>query len=124
MLSVEERANQKHKKKELQSKVDLNAEIESIVAESEKITNPSTETLSNHQRVSNIRDNRAAEKSARRDTEAFEIGQVIEGPSEEPLKEEKSQPQAQVKSESLQPNHFDLLRQKREELRRGRHRSR
>lgn len=124
MLDVEERDNERHKNKELQSKVDLVAEIESIVAESEKVTDPSAETLSNRQRVSNIRDNRAAEKSARRDTEGFEIGQVIAESSEEPLKGEKSQPKTQEKSESLQPSHFDLLRQEREEIRRGRNRSR
>lgn len=123
MLSIEQRDSQKRKNKELQGKVDLIAEIESIVTESEKITSPS-EKLSNRQIVSNIRDNRAAEKSARRDTEGFEIGPVISEYSEDLSQGEKSQPQVQEKSESLQPSHFDLLRRKREETKRGRNCSR
>jgi len=124
MLDFEQRNNQKHDKKELQEKVDLIAEIESIVAKSEQPTSASIETLSNRQKVSNIRDNRAAEKSARRETEGFEIEPITAQPGHESSQEEESQPQVQEKSQSLQPSHFDLLRQKREEKKRGRNHSR
>ncbi|MBW4462667.1 MAG: DDE-type integrase/transposase/recombinase [Nodosilinea sp. WJT8-NPBG4] len=124
MLSFEQRNNQKYDKKELQEKVDLIAEIESIVAESEKSTDAPIETLSNHQKVSNIRDNRAAEKSTRKETEGFEIDPITAQPGDGSSQEEESQLQVQEKLQSLQPSHLDLLRQKREEKKRGRNPSR
>lgn len=77
----------KSKKNELQAKVDLNAEIEKIVSEAESQAKQTALPKSKKQRVSNIQENRAAEKQAMRQQEKFELDSKKSG---DDLQTEKS----------------------------------
>lgn len=62
------------KKKELQSRVDLNTEIEKIVREAEQQAGQTNLPKSKSKRVSSIRENRSAEKEIMRQKEKFVLG--------------------------------------------------
>lgn len=62
------------RQKELQARVDLNAEIDKIVSEAEKQAKQTVLPRSKKSRVSSIRQNRAVEKIAIRDKEKFVLG--------------------------------------------------
>ena len=65
--------SQQHKNLELQSRVDLNTEIEKIVTEAEQLAKQTVIPASKKERTSRIRENRAAEKEQIRQEEAFEL---------------------------------------------------
>lgn len=62
------------KQKELQSRVDLNTEIEKIVKEAEQQASQTNLPKSKGKRVSSIRENRSAEKDIMRQKEKFVLG--------------------------------------------------
>jgi Integrase core domain len=114
MLAHEKWQSQRHGGKELQGKVDLIADVEAVVARAEEMSKFSADKgLSDRQRTSGIRYNRANEKEMRRDAEGFELAktessQPIAAPSGADLPASKQ-------SESMKPDHSDLLRAKRKE---------
>ena len=66
------------KQKELQSRVDLNTEIEKIVKEAEQQASQTNIPKSKGKRVSSIRENRSAEKDIMRQKEKFVLGNAEE----------------------------------------------
>lgn len=79
LLSYENLMKNRNKRRELQTKVDLIAEIESIVNDAEKMTNAAQNTnISKAQKVKNIRVNRKIEKEVNRQSEAFILDDSIE----------------------------------------------
>lgn len=118
MLAHEKLQQQKYQGVELQEKVDLIADIESIVSKAEAMTrNALDNKLSDRQRTIGIRDNRAHEKSERRKVEGFELDKIeSKQDSELPT---FSQEQPIVQPKSLRPDNLDLLRQKRKERKGG-----
>lgn len=117
LLAYEEMQKQKNYGEELQEKVDMIAKIESIVSSAEKITEAvQDDTISNSKKVAGIRENRANEKAKRRQSEGFELAKT-ETPSSPEAVETKAENLKQPKS--LQPNHLDILKQKRLERKRG-----
>jgi hypothetical protein len=118
MLAYEEQQQQKNRGEELQHKVDLMAEIESVAERGTKMTDAdlNNTTLSDRQRVRGIRDNRAFEKDERRKSEGFELGKTE---SRNPESAVDSKPKDAEQQKSLQPDYFDLLSQNRQELKRG-----
>ncbi|MBD2441547.1 Mu transposase C-terminal domain-containing protein [Nostoc sp. FACHB-110] len=120
LLAYEKLQNQKNQGTRLQAKADLIANIESIVGQAKEETEAVLDdTISNRQKVSGIRQNRADEKNARRKNEAFELAKE-EIPNTETT---KNKPNAQSEnseaSKPLQPDHMDLLKRKRQERKRG-----
>jgi hypothetical protein len=97
----------------LQSRVDILAEIEDIVAEADKMTNEQKdESLSNAARTKNIRGKRKIERDHEKETQAFE------------LEEDKNKKQDRAKvvpinkdeGEKLRyPSHIDYLKKKQKE---------
>ena len=76
---IYQQANEKYlisqaRQKELQSRVDLNAEIDKIVSEAENQAKQTILPQSKQARVSSIRENRAVEKATLRDKEKFVLG--------------------------------------------------
>jgi len=61
--------------RELQARVDLNTEIEKIVEEAEQMAKQTVIPSSKRERISHIRENRAGEKQALRQEEAFVLGE-------------------------------------------------
>lgn len=114
MLAHEKWQSQKHKGKELQGKVDLIADVEAVVTRAEEMSKSATdEGLSNRQRTSGIRYNRANEKGTRRDIEGFELAKVEESQTIDSSSETRLPVSEQPKS--IKPDHSDLLRAKRKE---------
>jgi len=68
----------KNSPQEMQSRIDLNAEIEKVVKEAEDMARQTVIPASKSERVSNIRENRSAEKQINRQAEAFVLGDVLE----------------------------------------------
>ncbi|MBC1257965.1 DDE-type integrase/transposase/recombinase, partial [Trichormus variabilis] len=117
LLAYEELQRQKSQGKQLQEKVDLIADIESIVDRAEKMTDASQyHNLSKSKKVSGIRDNRAFEKAKRRENEGFELA-ITDNQSSFQVAESTAETSEQP--ESLQPNHLNLLKKKRQERKRG-----
>lgn len=75
--------------RELQARVDLNTEIEKIVGEAEQMAKQTIIPSSKRERTSSIRGNRAAEKQALRQDEAFVLGEEPMVPPAETEKPEK-----------------------------------
>ncbi len=73
-------------------------------------------TVSDRQRVTGIRDNRAFEKDERRKSEGFELGKTE---TRNPESAVDTKPKDSQQQKSLQPDYFDLLSQNRQELKRG-----
>lgn len=75
--------------RELQARVDLNTEIEKIVCEAEQMAKQTIIPSSKRERTSSIRGNRAVEKQALRQGEAFVLGEEPMVPPLEPEKPKK-----------------------------------
>ncbi|WP_066378030.1 Mu transposase C-terminal domain-containing protein [Anabaena sp. CA = ATCC 33047] len=120
LLAYEKLQNQKHQGTRLQAKADLIANIESIVSQAKEETEAVLDdTISNRQKVSGIRQNRADEKNARRKNEAFELAKA-ETPNTDNTKNLiNTQSEDSEDSKLLQPDHMDLLKRKRQERKRG-----
>ena len=67
-----------NKLRDLQSEVDLNTEIEKVVAEAEEMAKQIVLPVSKRERTSKIRENRASEKEQLRKGEAFSLGDMPE----------------------------------------------
>ena len=117
LLAYEELQRQKNEGQELQDKVDLMAEIESIVSKASQMTEieiAADDKVSKRQKISGIRENRSSEKSKRREFEGFELTKNnIE--TEENTESEESQP-----TTASETDYLELLRKNRQELRDGR----
>jgi hypothetical protein len=110
LLEYEKQTEKQHKEKTIQSKVDLNTEIEEIVkqAKMEK-SQKQTDVISKRSRIGSIRDNRAVEKMIQREKEAFELNKVnIENSKIVPFNQSES-------DESMGDSGFDLLLRKQKE---------
>jgi hypothetical protein len=86
--------------RELQSRVDLTAEVEKIVSEAEQMAKQMVVPSSKKERTSRIRENRADEKQRLRQTEAFVLEQDGAPPivsSPEPTQETISPTLAMIK---------------------------
>ena len=93
------------------------ADIESVVSRAEKMAEVAVdEAVSNRQKVAGIRENRAFEKAKRRENEGFELAPPA--PESSPQGVSPNNEDCAV-SKSLQPDHLDLLLQKRQERRSG-----
>lgn len=116
MLAYEQLQSQKNQGKELQEKVDLVADIESVVARAEKMTESALDnSLSNRQKISGIRSNRSSEKAERRAAEGFELAKTETDQDNKQSASVDANSQPLENSKSLKPNHYDLLRRKRQE---------
>jgi len=114
MLAHEKWQSQRHGGKELQGKVDLIADIEAVVTRAEEMTKSDADKgLSNSQKTSGIRYNRAHEKEVRRDVEGFELAKTEDSQTAAKLSETSSPALEQPRS--IKPDHSDLLRAKRKE---------
>ncbi|NEU78997.1 DDE-type integrase/transposase/recombinase [Nostoc sp. UIC 10630] len=117
LLAYEELQRQKSQGKQLQEKVDLIADIESVVDRAGKMTDAAKEpNLSKTKKLSGIRENRAFEKAKRRESEGFELANTENQNSFQAV---ESKLETSEQPESLQPNHLDLLRKNRQERKRG-----
>ncbi|MEP0840018.1 DDE-type integrase/transposase/recombinase [Coleofasciculus sp. FACHB-64] len=116
LLAYEEWQRQKSQGKQIQEKVDLIADIESIVDRAEKMTDTAQEpNLSKSKKVSGIRENRAFEKAKRRESEGFELASTEQSSS----KVVDSKPENLEQPKSLQPDYLELLKKNRQERKRG-----
>ncbi|MEH2136713.1 Mu transposase C-terminal domain-containing protein [Nostoc sp.] len=121
LQASEELQKQKNYGKQLQGKVDLMANIESIVSKAKEETEEVLDDkISNRKKVAGIGDNRAFEKDKRRESERFELAKqekqnIVEAANNQPLAEDEDS----EASKSLQPDHMNLLRRKRQERKRG-----
>ncbi|MBD2451000.1 DDE-type integrase/transposase/recombinase [Nostoc sp. FACHB-152] len=120
LLAYEKLQSQKNQGTRLQAKADLIANIESIVSQAKEETKAVLDdTLSDRQKVSGIRQNRADEKNNRRKNESFELTKA-ETPNADNAKNQIStQTEDSEDSKLLQPDHMDLLKRKRKERKRG-----
>ncbi|OYE05063.1 DDE-type integrase/transposase/recombinase [Nostoc sp. 'Peltigera membranacea cyanobiont' 232] len=118
MLAYEELQQQKTQGKTLQEKVDLIADIEHIVSKAENMTEAAQdEPLSKSKKVAGIREHKAFEKAKRRENEGFELAKTEIPTSTEAV---ETNNESLKSPKSLQPNHLDILKQKRLERKRGR----
>ncbi|WP_239005453.1 Mu transposase C-terminal domain-containing protein [Gloeothece citriformis] len=120
LLAYEDLQKRKREGEQLQNEVDLMAKIESIASRAQQETEKyQDKSESNKQKNSGIREHRAQEKAQRREVEAFEL--KSDNKPSSPQKIEKSKPESKQShsSNSSQPNHLDLLAQKRQERKRG-----
>lgn len=110
MLEYEKLKEKQHKEKAIQSKVDLNTEIEEIVKQAKMETSQKqTDVISKRGRIGSIRANRAIEKMIQRDEEAFELNKVnIENSKIVPFNQSES-------DEFMGDSGFDLLLRKQKE---------
>jgi hypothetical protein len=77
LLEYEKLREKQHKEKTIQSKVDLNTEIEEIVNQAKMETSQKqTDVISKRSRIGSIRENRSIEKMIQREEEAFELNKV------------------------------------------------
>lgn len=74
----EKQLRKKHDRSELKARLDLNAEIESVVKEAEQMAKQTAVPASKAARTKNIRANRTAEKESNRQSEAFVLGEADE----------------------------------------------
>lgn len=110
LIEYEKLKEKQYKDKTIQSKVDLNAEIEDIVKQAEQETSQKqTDVNSKRSRIKNIRQNRNAEKMIQREEEAFELDKSnIESSEVVPFKQSDS-------DEFMGDTGFDLLLRKQKE---------
>ncbi|MCL2462995.1 MAG: transposase family protein [Defluviitaleaceae bacterium] len=91
LQALEKGMRGKNTAQELQSRIDLNAEIEKVVKESEDMARQTAVPASKRERTGNIRENRGAEKQLARQAEAFVLGDESEpAPVPVPIEEEIS----------------------------------
>jgi hypothetical protein len=113
LLAYEEWLYQKSQGNELQACVDLIADIENVVNRANDLASGTVDNrVSDNQKVAGIRGNRASEKAKRRDYEGFELAKT-ETPIPETVMPSKNSDSKENKS--LQPDHLELLRKKRQE---------
>ncbi|TFB21475.1 DNA-binding protein [Filobacillus milosensis] len=110
LLEYEKQKERQHKEKTIQSKVDLNTEIEEIVKQAQMETSQKqTDVSSKRSRIGSIRENRAVEKMIQREEEAFELNKVnIENSKVVPFIQSDS-------NEFMGDAGFDLLLRKQKE---------
>lgn len=110
LLEYEKLKEKQHKEKTLQSKVDLNTEIEEIVKQAKLETSQKqTDVLSKRSRIGSIRENRAVEKIIQREEEAFELNKSnIDNTEVVPFYQSES-------NEFMGDKGFDLLLRKQKE---------
>ena len=115
-LHASERLDRKiYESDELQHDIDLATDIEEIVADAEKKSDQSsTSSLSNAERVSHIRDNRAFERSEIRMEQAFELDKSS---FDNAISVEEEKPIELDTQESNRPNYLNLLKRKKKESR-------
>ncbi|MBD2359780.1 DDE-type integrase/transposase/recombinase [Anabaena minutissima FACHB-250] len=120
LLAYEKLQIQKNQGTRLQAKADLIANIESIVSQAKEETEAVLDdTISNRQKVSGIRQNRADEKNTRRKNEAFELAKAESTNADNTKNPINTQSEDSETSKLLQPDHMDLLKRKRQERKRG-----
>jgi hypothetical protein len=100
LLETEKSLGRKNASKEMASKAELSAAIDSVISEAEEMARQTAVPKSKAERTKNIRDNRRSEKTANRLDEAFEIGDYGE-PEMEPGA--ASVPESESKSEEIHP---------------------
>lgn len=107
LLEYEKLKERQHKEKTIQSKVDLNTEIEEIVNQAKQKTSQNqTNQTSNRSKIGSIRENRTVEKMIQREEEAFELNKSnIENSEVVPFNQ----------SESMRDTGYDLLLRKQKE---------
>jgi hypothetical protein len=120
LLAYEKLQSQKNQGTRLQAKADLIANIESIVSQAKEDTESLLDDkISNRQKVSGIRQNRADEKNTRRENEAFELAKEEITNTDITKNIINTQSEDSEDSKLLQPDHMDLLKRKRQERKRG-----
>jgi hypothetical protein len=120
LFDYEKLQNQKNKGKELQEEVDLFANIENVVKKAEAMTEEvQDDKISASKKVAKIRDNRNFEKTKRRESESFELAKVETPNTIELIEAIETKIEDTEQPQSLQPNHLDILKQKRLERKRG-----
>jgi hypothetical protein len=76
LQEAEKLMKRNHTSKEMTSKVELSAAIDTVIAEAEEMARQTVVPKSKLERTKNIRDNRASEKAQNRKEEAFVLGDV------------------------------------------------
>jgi hypothetical protein len=113
LLAYEEWLYQKSQGNELQACVDLIADIENVVNRANDLASVTVDNrVSDNQKVAGIRGNRASEKAKRRDYEGFELAKTETSIPETVMPSKNSDSK---ENKSLQPDHLELLRKKRQE---------
>jgi len=118
LFDVEKLEKQKKAGSILQSKTDLNSDIEKIVAQAEELSNRACNDDSKSKRIKGIRDNRKNEKIENRKNEAFYLG--------EELNKQQEQVSAGADNEEEDMNYqntLDLIEKKLEERLRAQQKS-
>lgn len=111
LLEYEKLQEKKNEELELQSKVELIAEIEHIVKEAKKEANKEKSSIdSNNKRMKRIKMNRKIEKLMNREHEAFELDK-----DEEIAESELIHLNADIQEKKEDNNELDLLRRKQKE---------
>ena len=120
LFAEEELQRQKSANRELPQTIDLNIEIEKIVDRAVDMTNAVQDpTLSKRARTSSIRDNRSIEKENRRQDESFDLSSQKKEIDKSVPKIDSDNSSSKSLKPSLQPNHNDLLRARREKNKHG-----
>jgi hypothetical protein len=116
LIEHEKYQKQRHTGDKQQSKVDLAANIESVVRIAEEMTNQAQDkTASKVSRIANIKGNRSFEKNSLREEQAFELGRTA--PESGSIQSIKSKVEDDETEESFkQPTYLELLRRKRKAL--------
>jgi hypothetical protein len=91
LRALEKGLRDKNSAQEMQSRIDLNAEIEKVVKEAEEMARQTVIPASKSERTGNIRENRSAEKQLNRQAEAFVLGDEPET-APAPVQEEQISP--------------------------------
>jgi hypothetical protein len=97
LLETEKALGRKNTPKEMASKAELSAAIDSVISEAEKMARQTAVLKSKSERTKNIRDNRRSEKTANRLDEAFDIGDSGNGVVSAPI------PESGGKNEEIHP---------------------
>ncbi len=119
LFAEEELQRQKSANRELPQTIDLNMEIEKIVDRAVDMTNAVQDpTLSRRARTSSIRDNRSTEKENRRQEESFDLSSQNKEIDKSVPKIDSDKSSLKPLKSSLQANHNNLLRARREKNKR------
>jgi hypothetical protein len=107
---VEKALHRQNAPKEMASKADLTAAIDSVIAEAEEMARQTVLPKSKAERTKNIRDNRRAEKAANRLDETFSLG------DDEQDFAVSTQPKQQVAEKPIDPVMAEIMKQLEERL--------
>ena len=119
LIAYEEWHKHKNKGKELQEKVDLMADIESVVTRGKQMTEAAQDqTLSKTKKVAGIRENRLFEKDKRREKESFELAKQEIPSSLKSGKNNLNSEDSEASKSSQSDYCLELLRRKRQEYKR------